>query len=170
MAPFALFAQKWSRFREIQGQGGNLTLVKLIPNGASVQSGVTLAEFDDTAEQLKALRDAQAKFDDLSHQVDQKGAEHKSNAEKRALLLTQAEADLRKAEIEVKKDPILSEIDQQKNAIKLAEAKRSIASLGCSDQFHRQAEAAELRILELQRDRQKIAMSCGQSPTPRNCN
>lgn len=146
----------------IQGQGGNLTLIKLIPNGATVSKGDSLAEFDDTAE-LKALRDAQAKFDDLSHQVEQKAAEQKSNEEKRALLLTQAEADLRRAEIEVKKDPIASEIDRQKNAIKLADAKRSIASLNRSGEFHRQAEAAELRILELQRDRQKIAMQRAQS-------
>lgn len=146
----------------VQGQGGNLTLIKLIPNGASVRTGDSLAEFDDTAE-LKALRDAQAKFDDLSHQVEQKAAEQKSNEEKRALLLAQAEADLRRAEIEQKKDPIASEIDRQKNAIKLADAKRSIASLHRSGEFHRQAEAAELRILELQRDRQKIAMQRAQS-------
>jgi HlyD family secretion protein len=146
----------------VQGQGGNLTLIKLIDNGASVRSGDSLAEFDATTE-LKALRDAQAKFDDLSHQVEQKAAEQKSSEEKRALLLTQAEADLRRAEIEVKKDPIASEIDRQKNAIRLTEAKRSIASLNRSDEFHRQAEAAELRILELQRDRQKIAMQRAQS-------
>jgi multidrug resistance efflux pump len=136
--------------------------MKLIQNGGIVREGDTLAEFDDTAE-LKALRDAQAKFDDLSHQVEQKAAEQKSNQEKRALLLAQADADLRRAQIEVKKDPIASEIDRQKNAIKLEEAKRQIASLNRSEQFHRQAEAAELRILELQRDRQKIAMDRAKS-------
>lgn len=142
----------------IEGQGGNLTLTRLIENGAKVHAGDLLAEFDRTSE-LKLAREAQAKYDDLSHQVDQKQAEHKSNAEKRASELDQAQADLKKAEIEIRKGPILSEIDQQKNQVELANAKAHVASLERSDHFHDLAEAAESRILELQRDRQKIAVA-----------
>ncbi len=142
----------------IEGQGGNLTLTRLIENGATVHPGDLLAEFDRTS-QLKLAREAQAKYDDLTHQVEQKQAEHKSNVEKRASELQQAEADLKKAQIEIHKGPILSEIEQQKNAIKLEDAKDHVASLALSDRDHDVAEAAELRILELQRDRQKIAVS-----------
>lgn len=141
-----------------EGQGGDLTLTKLIENGATVHPGDLLADFDRT-NQLKLAREAQAKFDDLSHQVEQKRAEHKSNAEKRASDLDQAEADLKKAAIEIRKGPILSEIEQQKNAVELENAKEHVASLGRSDHSHDIAEAAELRILELQRDRQKIAVA-----------
>jgi len=42
-----------------------MTLVKLVPNGSVVHVGDLVAEFDTTA-QIKAQRDAQAKFDDLS--------------------------------------------------------------------------------------------------------
>ena len=77
----------------ITGQGGQLTLVQLIPNGASVETGDTVAEFDSTP-QIKAQRDAQAKYDDLSHQVEQKIAEDNSNAAKRATDMAQAMADL----------------------------------------------------------------------------
>src|SRR5215471_1840945 len=55
----------------ISGQGGALTLIKLAPNGSQVKTGDVIAEFDSTA-QMKTERDAQAKFDDLSHQFDQK--------------------------------------------------------------------------------------------------
>lgn len=120
--------------------------------------GDLLAEFDRTNE-LKLAREAQAKYDDLSHQVDQKRAEHKSNAEKRTSDLEQAQADLEKAQIEIRKGPILSEIDQKKNAVKLEDAKEHVASLERSNHFHDVAEAAEIRILELQRDRQKIALA-----------
>jgi HlyD family secretion protein len=145
-----------------EGKGGNLTLTKLIENGTKVHPGDLLAEFDRTNE-LKLAREAQAKYDDLGHQVDQKQAEHKSNAEKRASELQQAEADLKKAEIEIRKGPILSEIEQQKNAVKLDDAKEHVASLQRSGHFHDLAEAAESRILELQRDRQKITVSRQQS-------
>jgi HlyD family secretion protein len=141
-----------------EGKGGNLTLTKLIQNGTKVRPGDLLAEFDRTNE-LKLAREAQAKYDDLSHQVDQKEAEHKSNAEKRASELQQAQADLKKAAIEIRKGPVLSQIEQQKNAVKLEDAKQHVASLERSGHFHDLAEAAESRILELQRDRQKITVS-----------
>jgi HlyD family secretion protein len=141
----------------IEGQGGNITLARLVPNGVIVKNGDLLAEFDRTNEQ-KLLRDAQAKFDDLKHQVEQKIAEHKNNVEKRASDLQQAEADLKKAEIEIRKGPILSNIDQQKNQVKLDDAKAHVASLKLSSQSHDTAEAAEIRILELQRDRQSVAV------------
>lgn len=141
-----------------EGQGGNLTLTKLIENGSTVHPGDLLAEFDRTNE-LKLAREAQTKYDDLTHQVDQKRAEHKSNVEKRVSELQQAEADLKKAEIEIRKGPILSEIEQQKNGVKLEDAKEHVASLLKSDHLHEVSEAAEIRILELQRDRQEIAVA-----------
>src|SRR5271163_4474314 len=67
----------------IEGLGGNLTLATLIENGSAVPAGDLVATFDSTNE-IGLLRDARAKFDDLKHQVDQKRAEHNSNAEKRA--------------------------------------------------------------------------------------
>lgn len=148
----------------IEGQGGNLTLAALITNGTSVPSGELLATFDRTKE-LVLLREAQAKFDDLKHQVEQKQAEHNSNAEKRASDLQSAEADLKKAEIEIRKGPILSAIDQEKNKVKLADAQAHVASLKKSIPAHDQAETAEIRILELQRDRQKVAVDRSQTNT-----
>lgn len=141
----------------LQGQGSQLTLIKLIPNGTRVHVGDLLAEFDDTG-QLKAAREAASKYDDLAHQVDQKRAEHASNVEKRLSELQGAQADLHKAELDLRKGPVLSEIEQQKNTIKVADAKEHVASLERSGKAHDTAELAEIRVLELQRDRQKIAV------------
>src|SRR5258708_7948813 len=66
----------------IEGQGGNLTLATISENGATVSLGESLATFD-RANELKLLRDAQTKLDDLQHQIEEKKAEHISNAEKR---------------------------------------------------------------------------------------
>jgi multidrug resistance efflux pump len=141
----------------IQGQGGNLTLTRLATNGSAVRQGDILAEFDPTAE-LQAERDAEAKFDDLKHQIESKIAEQKSNAETRAAALEQAQADLDKALLEIKKGPILSSIDDQKNAAKLDDARQHVASLQRSNHFHDLSEAAQLRLLQLQRDRQQVAL------------
>lgn len=141
----------------IEGQGGNITLARLVPNGAVVKKGDLLAEFDQTNER-KLQRDASAKADDLKHQVEQKVAEHINNFEKRASDLQQAEADLKKAEIEIRKGPILSDIEQQKNKVKLDDGREHVASLQRSNQAHDRAEQAEIRILELQRNRQSLAV------------
>ena len=66
---------KASRYVTVQtpqmaGPSGRLTLVGLAPNGAVVEEGDVLAQFDST-EQLDAERQAQAKLEDLSHQVEQ---------------------------------------------------------------------------------------------------
>lgn len=140
-----------------EGQGGNLTLTRMIRNGSTVHKGDLLAEFDDTTE-LKNGREAQAKYDDLSHQVEQKRAEHNSNAEKRRSDLQQAQADLEKAQIDLRKGPILSDIEQEKNRVKVEDATAHIASLKRSQPAHDREELAEIRVLELQRDRQKIAV------------
>jgi HlyD family secretion protein len=142
---------------KIEGQGGNLTLATLVENGVPVKPGDVLATFDRSNE-AKLLLDAETKLDDFQHQIEEKRAEHGSNSEKRVLDLVQAQADLGKAEIEMRKGPVLSTIDQQKNKVKLEDAREHVASLKKSSAAHDTAELAEIRVLELQRDRQKVAV------------
>lgn len=140
---------------QIYGPGGALTLTKFIANGALVKEGDLVASFDATT-QIDNARDVQAKYDDLGHQVDQKRAQNHADAEKRASDLQQADADLSKAQLELKKGPILSEIDRLKNEEKVRIARLHVESLHRSNALHDQADAASLRYLELQRDRQKV--------------
>jgi multidrug resistance efflux pump len=142
----------------IEGVGGNQTLAAIADNGAMVSVGDTLAMFD-RANETKLLQDAQTKYDDLLHQIEQKKAMNNSNAEMRNADLQQAQADLKKAEIESRKGPVLSAIDQEKNQVKLEDAKAHVASLQRSGHFHDLSEQAQLRVLELQRDRQAVAVA-----------
>ena len=145
-------------------QNGRLTLTKLVANGSEVHAGDVVAEFDRTQE-MENARQAEAKYDDLSHQVEQKQAQNRADAEKRSSDLQKAEADLDKARIELRKGPILSEIDKLKNEAKAEDAQAHVASLNKSNHFHDLADAAALRILELQRDRQKVALERAQNNT-----
>jgi multidrug efflux pump subunit AcrA (membrane-fusion protein) len=147
---------------QIWGQGGPMTLTKLIPNGSKVNLGDLVAVFDST-QQIDLARDAQAKFDDLGHQVEQKRAQNRADAEKRTSDLRQAEADLAKAAIELQKGPVLSEIDRLKADVRLHSARTHVDSLTRSNAAHDQSDAASFRILELQRDRQKVSLERTQS-------
>jgi multidrug resistance efflux pump len=147
---------------QIQGSGGNVTLTHFIPNGSTVLEGDVIATFDPTT-QMDAVRDATGRYGDLSHQVDQKRAQNRADAENRTSSLRQAEADLAKAEIEIRKGPILSEIDRLENQQRADIARQHCESLRRSNALHDQADAATLRNLELQRDRQKVAMDRAQT-------
>jgi multidrug efflux pump subunit AcrA (membrane-fusion protein) len=142
---------------QIWSQGGPMTLTKLIPNGSKVNQGDLIAVFDST-QQIDQARDAQAKFDDLGHQVEQKRAQNRADAEKRTSDLRQAEADLAKAAIELQKGPVLSEIDRLKAEVRLQSARIHVDSLAKSNVAHDNSDAASLRILELQRDRQQVML------------
>jgi HlyD family secretion protein len=142
---------------QIWGQGGPMTLTKLIANGSQVKEGDLIAIFDST-QQTDLAREASAKYEDLGHQVEQKQAQNRADAEKRVSDIRQAEADLAKAEIELKKGPVLAEIDRLKAEVRAATARVHVESLKKSNASHDKSDAASLRILELQRDRQKIAL------------
>jgi HlyD family secretion protein len=146
---------------QVTGQGGKMTLTSLVVNGSHVKQGDVLAEFDGTV-QFDNARDARAKFDDLGHQVDQKKAEFLSNAEKRRSDLQKAEADLAKAKLQLRRGPLLSEIDRLKNEVKAEDAQVRVDSLMRSNHLHDEAEAANIRVLELQRDRQKVNLDRAQ--------
>jgi HlyD family secretion protein len=143
------------------GQGGQLTLTRLIPNGSKVQQGDLIAEFDPTQQIDNALA-AKGKYEDLSHQVEQKAAQNHADQEKRISDLTQAQGDLAKAQIELQKAPILAEIAKLENDIKAEITRQHVESLTKSNTYHDQSDAAALRILELQRDRQKVTLERSQ--------
>lgn len=140
----------------LYGQQPRLVLTALIANGTRVKPGDILAEFD-RVQQIDAARESLAKFEDLGHQVEQRLAQNRADAEKRRSDLQIAEADLAKAEIQLRKGVLLSEIDRLKNEAKAAAARAKVASLKKSHGHLEAAAASALRILELQRDRQKVA-------------
>lgn len=143
------------------GQNGQLTLTHLIPNGTKVQQGDLIAEFDPT-QQIDNQLTAKGKYEDLSHQVEQKAAQNHADQEKRISDFTQAKGDLGKAELDLQKAPILAEIAKLENQVKADIAREHVESLTKSNAYHDQSDAAALRILELQRDRQKVALERAQ--------
>ena len=147
---------------QITGQNNQMTLTHIVPNGTTVDVGDPIASFDATT-QMDAARDASAKSDDLGHQADQKRAQNRADAAKRATDLQQAQADLATAQIELRKGPLLSEIQRLINEEKARIAALHVESLKKSNALHDQADAAALRILELQRDRQKVTMERAQT-------
>lgn len=143
---------------QISGQGfGRLTIVKVLPSGTVVEPGDVLAEFDRT-QQLDNAREAQAKLDDLNHQIEQRKAENKANEETRQSEYRTSVADMEKARLQLRRNETLSQIERAKNEEKAAAAQAHIESLKKSHPQRAKVDAAALRIIELKRDRQAVAL------------
>ena len=147
---------------QVTGPAIRMTLTRLVPNGAAVAAGQVVAEFDPI-EQLDQARESAARYDDLSHQVRQREADNAANVERRRSEREQAEADLAKARLEVSKAPVLSEIEVQQNEIRAAQALARVESLARTHADQERADRAALRVLELQRDRQRAAYEQAQA-------
>ncbi len=122
-----------------------------------VKQGDLIAVFDNTS-QLDSLRSAEAKYDDLVHQVDQNQAQNRADAETRLADLKQAEADFAKAELEMQKGPVLTEIDRLKTEVRVQAARQHVDSLKKSNAIYDISDAAALRVLQLQCERQKVVV------------
>ena len=153
-------ALEWQSVRvpQMSGVGGfEITLTKLITNGAKVSKGDTLVEFDRLTV-LDQERDAKALLEDFAHQLDERNAQVRSQQVTRASQIREAQADLEKAQLQLRKGPVLSNLDRMKNEAKAASSQLRLASLKKSDALRVTAEQASIRILELKRQRQQVTL------------
>jgi len=149
----------------LSGQGLNtLIITKLVKNGSAVRQGDVLVEFDRQA-QLKNVLDKEAEYKGLVAQIAKKEAEQAAARAADETELKKAEDALKTAELEVKKNEIVSRIDAEKNMEDLEQARATFQQLTQTFDLKRLAAKAEKRILEIQRDRAQTAMKWAQSNT-----
>ena len=141
---------------------GSMVITKLAPAGAPVKKDDVLVEFDAQAQQKDYL-DKKAIYDNLVGQVAQKQAEEDIARAKDDTGLQQAEDELKRAQLEMKRNEIVSRIDAEKNQEAVDEAQATLKQLKETYQLKRAAAAAGIRILEIQRDRAMEAMRYAQS-------
>ena len=145
------------RVPQISGLSSRVTLTYLVPNGSKVIKDQVLAEFDRTTILDQAI-ETEAKVAEAGHQLEEKQAQFRSDRAKRESLTSEARAELQKAQLQLRKGPVLSEIERLKNEAKARSATERVASLEKASAFRAKAEEAALKGLELKRERQKVAL------------
>lgn len=149
----------------LSGQGLNtLIITRLVKNGSAVHQNDVLVEFDRQA-QLKNVLDKEAEYKGLVAQISKKAAEQAAARAADETELKKAEDAQKTAELEVKKNEIVSKIDAEKNIQNLEQARATLQQLSQTFDLKRQAAKAELRILEIQRDRALTAMKWAENNT-----
>jgi len=138
-------------------QIGQLVVTRLALSGTKVQKGDLLVEFD-RQDQIKNSMDKRAEYLSFVDQIKKKQADQDAARAKDDTDLKQAEDALETAKLDVRKNEVVSRIDAEKNKENLAQAEAVLKQLRATYQLKRQAAAADLKILEIQRDRSHDAM------------
>jgi len=139
------------------GTRGSLVITKLAPAGAAVKAGDLLVQFD-SQQQDKVAIDKRAEYEDLVQQIRQKRAELEAARIKDESEVAQARNAVKNYELETLKNEMLSRVKAEKNDQDLAEARSKLGSLQEALDLKRTASDADLRILEIKRDRAKADM------------
>ena len=129
-----------------------LVLTALARPGSHVQTGEVIAEFDPQ-DQLRAAFDRRAEVVDLDGQIAKKRAEHDIARARDETELAEASRNVERAALDVKKNDLIARVEAEKNTLALEQAHARLAQLKETAVLKRQAAAAELRILEIQRER-----------------
>lgn len=131
---------------------GTVQVTRLAPLGAFAREKDLIVEFDDS-EVLARLEQKQLELEQVDEQIKKAQADLNIRNNQDQVELLRARYSVRRAELEVKRNELLSAIDQQKNTLNLEEARRRLKQLE-SDVKSRQEQAqAELAVLRERRNR-----------------
>jgi HlyD family secretion protein len=134
------------------GGPGTLVIVRLVKPGTRVKRGDLLIEFDRQA-QVKNANDRQAEYRDFVEQINKKRGEQLTARGHSEAELKIADNAVRSADLEVQKREVVPPITAEQNQLTLDEARAKLDQLRKTFELRRKSDAAEIRALEIQRDR-----------------
>jgi multidrug resistance efflux pump len=137
--------------------GGTLQIVTLAHSGAQVHTGDVVLEFDPSQQEYNLGQNRSDLLQAEQEIVKSKADADVQTAEDRTALL-KAKYAVRRAELEVSKNELVSPIDAQKNLLGLDEAKRALAQLQLDIQSHSASNQAALAISEEKRHKARLSM------------
>jgi HlyD family secretion protein len=142
----------------LAGQNSNsLVIMRMIKAGTTVKPGDPLVEFD-RQEQIRNALDRKAELTDFDQQIKKRQADE--NAAKAAddSTLMQAQSARERAQLELVKNEMLPKIQAEKNTLAFEEAEAKLKQLQETYDLKRRAAAADIKILQIRRDRSETNM------------
>ncbi|WP_031496609.1 HlyD family secretion protein [Bryobacter aggregatus] len=144
---------------------GTVQVTKLATLGSMAREKDLIVEFDD-AEVISRLEEKQLELDQIDEQVKKAQADLAIRDNQDQVELLRSRYAVRRAELEVKRNELISAIDAKKNLLTLEESKRRLAQLESDIKSRREQAQAELAVLgekrnkatlELNRENQRLA-------------
>ncbi len=137
---------------------GTVQVTKLASLGAFARDKDLIAEFDDS-ELLSRLEEKQLELDQLDEQLKKSQADLAIRDNQDQVELLSTRYSVRRAELEVKRNELLSEIDQKKNKLSLEESQRRLKQLESDIKSRREQAQAELAVLRERKNKAVLEMN-----------
>jgi HlyD family secretion protein len=142
----------------LSGQNNNsLVVMRLIKSGTTVKPRDPLIEFD-RQDQLRNALDRRAELTDFEAQIKKRQAEENAAKATDDSTLKQAESARERSRLELVKNEMLPKIQAEKNDLAFEEAEARFKQLQETYDLKRRAAAADIRILEIRRNRSETNM------------
>ncbi len=125
--------------------GGTLQIVNIVKTGTRVNEGDVVVEFDPS-EQEYSLEQSQSQIEEADQQLRKVKADQAVRVSQDKVSLLRAQFDVRRAELAVKGNELLSGIEARKNLISLEEAKRRLAQLQQDIKSRASSDMADLAV------------------------
>ena len=147
--------------------GTQSQITQLAPTGALARRGDLIFELDDS-ERVAALEDSELSVEQIQENLKKAEIELDIRKSQDEVEIVQADFQVRRAELEVRRNELLADIDARKNELTLEEARRRKQKLeeDIKNRLQqREAELAVLReqlnkaLLDVERDKRRIAQS-----------
>ncbi|MEO8592178.1 MAG: efflux RND transporter periplasmic adaptor subunit [Candidatus Solibacter sp.] len=134
---------------------GTVQVTDLSPVGALAKEKDLLVEYDDS-ERQSALEEARLSVQSVDEQIKRAKADLSIQQSQDQVTLLKTRYNVRRAELDVQRNPIIAEIDGKKNVLTLEQQKRALLQLE-TDMVARQEQAdSQLAVLNEQRNRSLI--------------
>lgn len=143
---------------------GTTQVTQLASLGAFAREKDLVVEFDDS-ELLSRIEEKQLELDQVDEQIKKARADLNIRNNQDQVELLRTRYSVRRSELEVKRNELLSQIDAQKNLLNQEEARRRLKQLESDIKSRLEQAEAELAVLqekrnkaviELQRERQRL--------------
>jgi HlyD family secretion protein len=134
-----------------------LVITSLVPAGTPVKPGDMLVEFDPQ-DQLRNAFDRRAELVDLDGQIQKKVAEQSIARAADDTAVKQAEHDVERTKLNLARNEFVAAVEAEKNKLAFEQATAKLAQLRETMALKKKAADADLRILEIRRDRSTRAL------------
>jgi HlyD family secretion protein len=141
--------------------GDSLQITHLVRSGDLVKKGETIIEFDPSEQHYK-LEQNRSELLQAEQEIIKANADAAVLSAQDKVELLKAGYDVRRAELEVQKNELVSKIDADKNILALQQAKRVLTELKKDIQSHAQSGKASIYLAQEKWNKAKLAMDQAQ--------
>ncbi len=141
--------------------GGALQITRLSHTGVPVKKGDIVIEFDPSEQRYK-LDQNRSELLQADQEITKAKADAAVLAAQDKVALLKDRFDVRRAELDVQKNELVSAIDGKKNQLALEQAQRVLAELEQDIQSHTESGQATIYLAQEKRNKAKLAMDQAQ--------